>query len=73
MSLSTNWIDFDGESHDLSETSVEGAEIIGTPEIKVTILGVISWNETVDSNGSSNPVAPGVTITRSVTLAPQYE
>ena len=58
LSLSTNWIDFDGESHDLSETSVAGAEIIGAPEIKVTILGVISWNETVDSNGQINFLLP---------------
>nr|AIF00179.1 Oligosaccharyl transferase STT3 subunit family protein (STT3) [uncultured marine group II/III euryarchaeote KM3_12_E03] len=58
LSLSTNWIDFDGESHDLSETSVAGAEIIGIPEIKVTILGVISWNETVDSNGQINFLLP---------------
>ncbi|RZD54209.1 MAG: hypothetical protein CXT67_01920 [Methanobacteriota archaeon] len=55
--LSTNWIDFNGESHDLSETSVSGAEIFGSPEIKVTILGV-SWNETVDSNGQINFLLP---------------
>jgi hypothetical protein len=55
--LSTNWIDFNGEIHDLSETSVSGAEIFGSPEIKVSILG-ISWNETVDSNGQINFLLP---------------
>jgi hypothetical protein len=56
--LTTNWIDFEGESHDLSDTSVSGAEIIGTPEIQVTIQGVISWNETVDSNGEIHFLLP---------------
>ena len=56
--LSTEWVDFDGLMHDLSETSVPGSEIIGNPEIKVSAGASISWNVTVDSNGVVNFLLP---------------
>ena len=58
LTISTEWVDFEGVQHDLSETSVPGSEIIGTPEIKVSAQSIISWNVTVDSNGEVNLLLP---------------
>jgi hypothetical protein len=58
LTFSTEWVDFEGIQHDLSETSVTGSEIIGTPEIKVSAQASISWNVTVDSNGEVNFLLP---------------
>ena len=56
--LSTSWSDFDGDSHTLNDVDVEGADIIGSPAIKVTLDGSISWNATVNNDGEVDFLLP---------------
>ena len=57
MNIATEWVDFTGTPHDLSEISVPGAEIIGSTEIIVS-HETMSWNATVDSNGDLSILLP---------------
>ena len=58
LSLSTSWVDFEGATHDLSETTISGAEMLAIPEIVVDAGYGVKYNVTVDSNGNIEFLLP---------------
>jgi len=52
--LETAWLDYDGISHTLAESEVEGANIVDEPELILHMIGTagIRWADSVDENGN---------------------
>jgi hypothetical protein len=51
MILETEWLDYDGISRTLADTNVEGASIVGEPELILNIGMGMRWVTQVDDSG----------------------
>ncbi len=58
LHLSTEWLDFGGDQHDLSETDLEGADIVDEPEFIISSGAGIRWDAILAEDGGISILMP---------------
>ena len=60
--LSTQWLDFDGTAHDLSEADLEGADIVDEPKFTISTGAGVEWDAVLSDDGGISILLPSGTI-----------
>ncbi len=59
LHLATEWLDFEGDQHDLSETDLEGADIVDEPEFIISSGAGVRWDAILADDGGISILMPG--------------
>jgi len=59
LHLATQWLDFDGNQHNLADTDLEGADIVDEPEFRISSGAGIRWDATLAEDGGISILMPG--------------
>ena len=59
LHLATEWLDFEGDLHNLSETDLESADIVDEPEFIISSGAGVRWDAILGDDGGISILMPG--------------